>query len=195
MVEKNPDEGAGSCKRAEPVDRVVLTGFRASGKSVVGRKLAHSLAYRFLDTDEELAAEMGCGIEEYVRRHGWPAFRELERSLLVRLAGGHRLVIATGGGSVMHGKEWRRLRKNSLVVWLRAEAETIRQRLQDDVRSAAQRPSLTGGDMLAEVDRMLAEREPLYRQGSDVVIDTTGRPPETVVSLIKDLLARTGERD
>lgn len=173
----------------------MLTGFRASGKSVVGRKLAQALGYRFLDTDEELAAEMQCGIEEYVRRHGWPAFRELERRLLVRLAGWHRLVIATGGGSIMHREEWRQLRKNSLVVWLRAEAATIRQRLQDDGRSAAQRPSLTGGDMLAEVDRVLAEREPLYRQGSDVVIDTTGRPPETVVSLIKDMVARTGERD
>jgi shikimate kinase len=190
MLKKDTEQKVGLSRRSKPVDRIVLTGFRATGKSVVGKRLAEVLGYRFLDTDRELAAAMQCGIDEYVGRHGWAAFRELERRLLAKLAGKHQLVIATGGGSIMHRLEWRRLRKNSLVVWLTADAGTIRHRLRHDGVSAVQRPSLTGDDVLAEVDRMLAEREPFYRQGSDVAIDTTGRSPETMVSLIKAMLSR-----
>lgn len=190
MLGKDAEKKIGVWWRSRPVERILLTGFRATGKSAVGRGLAQALGYRFLDTDEELTAEMGCSIDQYVRRHGWAAFREMERSLLARLAGRQRLVIAAGGGAVMHGEEWRRLREDGLAVWLRADAETIRQRLRRDGHGAAQRPSLTGGDVLAEVDRMLDEREPLYRQGSDVALDTTGRSPETMVSLIMVMLTR-----
>jgi shikimate kinase len=190
MLEKDTEDKAGLSRRPHPADRIVLTGFRATGKSAVGERLAEVLGYGFLDTDRELAAEMRCSIDEYVGRHGWAAFRELERRLLARLAGKHRLVIATGGGSIMHREEWGRLRENSLVVWLTADAGTIRHRLEQDGLSGSQRPSLTGDDVLTEVDRLLVEREPFYRQGSDVAIDTTGRSPETMVSLIKAVLTR-----
>lgn len=188
MLEKKADKQAQVTFRSRPVDRIVLTGFRATGKSAVGKRLAEVLGYRFIDTDEELAAGMKCTIGNYVGRHGWSAFREAERRLLARLAGGHHLVIATGGGSIMHREEWRSLRKRSLVVWLQADAGTIRHRLRHDGGSAARRPSLTGEDVLAEVDGILAAREPLYRQGSDVAIDTAGRSPETMVSLIMTML-------
>lgn len=188
MLEKDTEEKAGLSRRSHPAERIVLTGFRAVGKSVVGEKLAEVLGYGFLDTDRELAAEMRCSIDEYVGRHGWAAFRELERRLLAGLAGRHHLVIAAGGGAILHREEWRRLRENSLVVWLTADAGTIRSRLEQDGLTGSQRPSLTGKDVLAEVDRLLVEREPFYRQGSDVAIDTTGRSPETMVSLIKAML-------
>lgn len=191
MLQENAEKAMIVRWGSRPVDRILLTGFRATGKSVVGGKLAQVVGFRFLDTDEELTAAMGCGIDEYVRRHGWPAFREMERRLLARLAGTQRLVIAAGGGAVLHGEEWRRLRENALTVWLQADADAIRQRLRRDGEGAAQRPSLTGDDVQAEVDRILAEREPVYRQGSDVAVDTTGRSPETMVSLIMAMLTRT----
>lgn len=191
MLNKNGEKKIAVRWRSRPLDRILLTGFRATGKTAVGRKLAEELAFRFLDTDEELADGMGCSIDEYVRRHGWAAFREMERRLLARLAGAHHLVISAGGGAVLHGNEWRRLRENSLTVWLQADGDTIRQRLRRDGLTSGQRPSLTGADFLAEVDGMLAERDPLYRQGSDVAVDTTGRSPETMVSLIMAMLTRS----
>ena len=171
--------------------RLVLTGFRATGKSLVGARLADLLGYRFIGTDEELVARIRCSVAVFVREQGWPAFRELEKELLDRLAWMNQVVIATGGGAVLHQKEWQELRRESLVVWLQADARTIRERLLTDSASHAQRPSLTGGGKLEEVEAILAEREPCYRKGSDVAIDTTEKSPEEIARLIKQEIKDT----
>ena len=168
-------------------ERIILTGFRATGKSVVGRRLAGRIDRRFIDTDNELCGQMKCSIAEFVRQRGWPAFRELERELLVDLAQIRNVVIATGGGAILHENEWTALRRNSLTVWLRADAVAIRRRLEQDKASAGQRPSLTGGDSIREIDELLLAREPLYKQGSDVVVDTVNRTPEALALQIEQL--------
>ncbi len=171
--------------RAESPDRVVLTGFRATGKSLVGQLLAEMLGYRFIDTDEEIAARMQSSVAAFVRDHGWPAFRKLEKELLARLVQMKKVVIATGGGAILHEKEWQELRKSSLVVWLQADARTIRNRLRSDPVSPAQRPSLTGGSSQDEVEAVLAEREPRYLEGSDMAIETADSSPDEIAAVIK----------
>lgn len=179
------EEGAGSLSgRAGLPARVILTGFRATGKSFVGRLLAGRMEYRFIDTDDELVTALQCSVAHYVTEHGWPAFRVHEKELLARLALMEHVVVATGGGAVMHGTEWQALRRDSLAVWLRADAGTIRERLRNDGNSHALRPSLTGGSALDEVEKVLAEREPLYHAGSDLAIDTAGRTPGEIVDQI-----------
>lgn len=76
------------------------------------------------------------------------------------------------------------------MIWLRAAAETIRQRLDRDCETATQRPSLTGCDPLAEIESVLAEREPLYRAGSDVSIDTDDKTQEEIATQICEFLAK-----
>ena len=164
--------------------RVVLTGFRTTGKSLVGSLLADLLGYRFIDTDDELVASIQCSVATFVREHGWPEFRELEKKLLARLAWMSHVVIATGGGAVLHDQEWQDLRKESLVIWLQADVNTIQSRLRTDTTSHTQRPSLMGGNKLEEVDVILVEREPRYRQGSDIAIDTTDKSPEEIAFFI-----------
>ena len=176
-----------------PWDRIILTGFRGTGKSAVGGKIAEQTGFIFIDTDDTLERELGCTVCEYVRRAGWPAFRGQERLLLGRLAGVRRAVIATGGGAIIHQAEWQSLRQNSRVIWLRATAATIRQRLDQDCETATQRPSLTGCDPLAEIDAVLAEREPLYRAGSDASIYTDGRTPDEIVARLREFLERNAD--
>jgi len=198
MLHREGNEtGAPAGKGVLPA-RVILTGFRATGKSLVGARLAEMIGYRFIDTDDELVASVKCSVAAFVREHGWPAFRKQEQNLLSRLAWMNRVVIATGGGAVLHRQEWQDLRRESLVVWLQADARTIRERLQSDPGSREQRPSLTGGDRLAEVEALLAEREPRYRQGSDMAIDTTDRSPAEIADMIKqhlNLNDRESEKD
>jgi shikimate kinase len=171
-------------------ERIVLTGFRATGKSAVGAGLAARLGIDFIDTDAELCTGIKCTVAEYVHRYGWPAFRQRERELLLQLAGRKKAVIATGGGAVLHRDEWDALRKNSLVVWLMADAATIRRRLQEDRATAAQRPSLTGIDCGDEVEKLLSDREMYYREGSDMRVDTCALTPDEIVqAIIKRLSA------
>ena len=178
--------------KGRPADLIVLTGFRATGKSVVGRLLADLLGYRFVDTDEEIVRSRGCSIADLVREQGWSRFRELEREVLDASRGLRRTVLATGGGAICHEQQWRRLRDSSLVIWLRADGETIRRRLQGDAGTDGQRPALEGGNAEEEIDRVLARREPLYRAGSDLVIDTALSSPERLAEQIRDFFVSPG---
>jgi len=162
----------------------VLTGFRASGKTRVGKLLAQRLAWDFLDSDEMLTRRLGCSISAAVARHGWAWFREREERLLRELCGRVRLVLATGGGAILHDQAWRGLRRSAITIWLRAREETLLARLAGDRQSGAQRPSLTGRSPVEEIRDVLRERTPLYRQGSDFAVDTDGRSPKEVVDEI-----------
>ncbi len=169
--------------------KIILVGFRATGKSSVGRLLAAHLGVGFLDMDQVLTERYG-EIREQVAAHGWEYFRARERELLAELAEMEAGVIATGGGAVLHRELWPPLKKNALVVWLTSTLELICRRLSVDPATGAQRPSLTGGDIRAETAKVLAEREPLYREVADLTVDSN-RPVPEVVAEIEGLLAKT----
>lgn len=162
--------------------KIFLIGYRATGKSSVGRALAAQLRLPFLDTDQEIETRAGQPISALVAAEGWESFRRLEQALLRDLA--HRkdpLVIATGGGAVLHQELWPQIKADHLVVWLTADIATIGARLTADPATASQRPSLTGQAVLAEIAPVLAAREPLYRQSANYIVDTTATPLAVVV--------------
>ena len=168
---------------------VVLTGFRATGKTAVGRILAGLLGYRFIDTDEEIGSRLGCSIADSVSSHGWQLFRDFERELLNELAGEEKTVVSTGGGSVLHRAAWQQLHNKAFVVWLRADVATILSRLKADKKTAMQRPSLSGQDLETEIPALLREREPLYQAGSDMVVETENRTPAELAATVVQQLA------
>ncbi len=163
---------------------IVLTGFRATGKTAVGRRLADLLAYRFIDTDDVIVDRLGCSIAESVQRHGWQPFRDMERQVLQQLATKTNTVIATGGGAVLHTQAWKELRAHAFVVWLRAVTETILSRLRQDKKTKRQRPALSDQDRETEIPALLAEREPFYLAGSDLMVDTDDQTPVELAALI-----------
>ncbi|MDH3393415.1 MAG: shikimate kinase, partial [Desulfobulbaceae bacterium] len=65
--------------------KIILTGYRACGKSLIGRLLAERFKIDFLDMDKEIETREGCSISEMVGQHGWPYFREREQHLLTEL--------------------------------------------------------------------------------------------------------------
>lgn len=151
---------------------IFLIGYRATGKTSVGQRLATRLGLTFLDLDQELEERQGRTIAQLVAARGWPHFRALEAELLGEVSGRGGLVVSTGGGSVLHGELWPAIRAAHLVVWLTAEATTIGQRLLADPLTVSQRPSLTGGDLVREVGEVLAQRQPLYRAACHLSLDT-----------------------
>jgi len=188
MVSEEKKITTGSSGREGGPDRIVLTGFRGTGKSLIGIRLAEQLGFDFIDTDDMICAGLQCSLSDFVRDKGWHAFRKAERQLLAKLVHTRNVVIATGGGAIMHHDMWQELRQGGLVVWLQAEAGTIRRRLEQDESSVSQRPSLTGNSLSGEVEEVLALREPYYAQGSDLTIDTTNMSPEEITVHITKIL-------
>jgi shikimate kinase len=152
-------------------EKIILTGYRATGKSSVGKMLAADLGYDFIDMDKILEERYG-KISDLVAEKGWDYFRVREKELLVELVSKTGKVIATGGGAIMHGDEWQQLKSSGFVVWLTSDIESICNRLASDPASPGQRPSLTGEDIREEAASVLAEREPLYRNGSHMEVDS-----------------------
>jgi len=165
-------------------EKIILTGYRATGKSSIGKILADMLGYGFIDTDETIEKRQGETITEMVGRGGWDLFRKKEENLLLELARSRNKVIASGGGSVMHERAWSKLRQDALVVWLTADIKTICRRLAADSDTEDQRPPLTEMGTMDEIAMVLSQRQPLYEKSSDIAIDTEGKKPEEVAEII-----------
>ncbi len=164
---------------------VFLIGFRAVGKTTIGKKLAERLGFAFLDTDTLICEKKKATVNAIVQAEGWDGFRRCEQEVLRELGTCRRSVIATGGGAVLHQHLWSVLKEHGYVVWLIAESDIICHRIQADSVSAGQRPSLTGKSVCAEVREIMAVREPLYRETADLVVDTGVLSVPQVVDLIE----------
>lgn len=157
---------------SEKKTKILLTGYRATGKTCTGRVVARRLGFDFLDTDREIERRVGKTISRMVADQGWSFFRLQEKNLLDELTERDQLVIAAGGGAVMHEHAWQRLRREALTFWLTASAATICSRLARDEKSKDQRPSLTEKDILEEVELVLNQRRTFYEEGSDLQVDS-----------------------
>lgn len=161
------------------IRNLVLIGFMGTGKSSVGRLVAESLHYSFLDTDQVIEARAGKTIREIFEQAGEPAFREWERRIVEELNQRKETVIATGGGLPAHQNNLSSLKKHALVICLWASPEKIFER----VREHSHRPLLNEPDPLEKIRRLLAEREPYYRQ-ADVLVNTELRPLREVAGQV-----------
>jgi len=164
--------------------KIVLTGYRATGKTSVGRILADRLSFSFVDTDREIEKQQGKSISQMVAEYGWSYFRAAEHDFLASLVPRENLVVAPGGGAILHREVWAELMETSLVIWLQADVQTISRRLSGDTLSTSQRPSLTGQDMIKEITAVLCEREPFYRQGSHYAVSTQKPVAEIVDEIL-----------
>jgi shikimate kinase len=152
---------------------IVLIGYRCSGKTSVGKKVAHKLGRRFVDTDELIIEKSGCSINEIVKEKGWPYFRDMEKAVIKEVSEQDSLVIATGGGAVINDINMENLKVNGIIFWLDADIDTIKKRLERDNRSTENRPSLTGNNPVDEISEVMEKRMPLYSNACNMKIDTS----------------------
>lgn len=167
---------------------IVLIGYRCTGKTSVGKKIAEMLKIPFYDTDDLIKKETGTAIMELVAKNGWPFFRAKEREVIARLAELQGSVLALGGGAVRDVRNIDRLKRNGVLVWLRADIKTIAARMGCDPGSIEQRPSLTGSDPVAEIEDVLRQRLPDYEKAADFSIDTSTLDIDAVAGRIREWL-------
>lgn len=150
--------------------RIVLVGPMGAGKTTVGRALASATGLPFVDSDD-LFVQVHGPIADYFNAQGELAFRAEEARIVAHVLGRPwPCVLSCGGGAVVHPQTRRRLRTpDTTVVYLAVREEEALRR----VGSGAGRPVLAG-DPAGTWRRILARREPLYREVADLVLDTTG---------------------
>lgn len=151
---------------------IYLVGYRASGKTFVGKAVADKMNWSFVDADQVLERQQGRSIAKIVKSGGWKEFRELEKELLKQLIKSKKHVISTGGGVVLDPDNIKNMKNTGLVVWLEARPETICKRLANDEKTATQRPALTDQGVLGEITTVLEQRTPLYKDAADLIIST-----------------------
>lgn len=160
------ESGEGILPRSE---NIVLIGLMGSGKSTVGRLVAQMLGFHFADTDHMIMEEAGCSIPDIFAREGEAGFRLRESAALRSLLGRRHCVIATGGGIVTQGRNGPLLRHLGFITWLEADPRLLARRTAGN----NDRPLLRGEEPpLQKLERLLAERKPLYKELADLRIQT-----------------------
>ncbi len=155
--------------------KIILIGYRGSGKSAVGRHLSRKLGIPFVDADRLVEKEAGMSIAELVSLKGWQEFRKRETQTLTALQEPTVCVLATGGGAVLTDENRKQLKKAGVVIYLKAELPDIVERLRRDAKRASSRPPLTSGNLIEETRVVFAERAPLYEATADYAIDTRNK--------------------
>ncbi len=163
--------------------RVILTGFMGTGKTAVGKKLAGKLHYRFLDTDLLLEKEKGKPVSKIFEEEGEPAFRKYEKAVLQKALTEEKVVIATGGGTIVDPENLKLMKEKGVLITLAADPEVILQR----IGHSSKRPLLQADDKMARIQELLEQRQGFYQQAHHA-IDTSQKSVEEIVEEIAKIL-------
>lgn len=166
---------------------IFLVGLMGAGKSTIGRQLARELGKQFRDSDSEIEKRTGVSIDVIFDIEGEQGFRRRETRMLKELVEERGIVLATGGGAVLASDNRQLLRDNGLIIYLKASAEHLAGRVKLDRR----RPLLQTGDKLAKIRELMTQREPVYQQLADMVVETNNRSIPRVVREISKMIKQT----
>jgi shikimate kinase len=155
---------------------VVLVGMMGAGKSTIGRRLSARLGLPFLDADGEIEAAAGMSIPDIFESRGELDFRNGEVRVIARLLDSGPAVLATGGGAFMRQETRDHIHNKAVSIWLKVDSDVILRR----VKRRSDRPLLQTADPEATVERLISEREPVYRQ-ADLTVWSRDVPHEKIV--------------
>jgi shikimate kinase len=159
-----------------------------AGKSTIGKYLAQQLRLGFADTDSEIEARTGADIPWIFDVEGEEGFRDREQRVVEEMTLWDDVVLATGGGVVLRPENRRALAGRGFVIYLFATVDEQVRRTRRD----RQRPLLQKGDPEQILRELMAERDPLYREIADHIIETDSCSPKTVAQrLMRELQPAT----
>lgn len=141
---------------------LVMIGMMGAGKSSIGRRLANRLGVPFVDADTEIELAANASISEIFDRHGEAYFRDGERRVIQRLLHDGPKVVATGGGAFIQPETRAAIQANAISIWLKADRDLLLSR----VKRRNNRPLLRDGDPAEIIDRLIAERYPIYAEAA-----------------------------
>jgi shikimate kinase len=163
---------------------VFLIGPMGAGKSAVGRQLARMLHLKFIDSDDEIESRTGVDISFIFEKEGEEGFRKRETRVIDDLSKIEGIVLATGGGAILSPDNRSHLGARGFVVYLYT---TVEQQLARTKKGRA-RPLLENGNREQILDELMDERETMYREIADLIVETDGRKVKAVANEIFERL-------
>lgn len=164
---------------------IVLVGMMGVGKSSIGRRLGLRLGLPFVDADIEIEKAAGMSIADIFASHGEMDFRTGEARVIARLLEGGPQVLATGGGAIMNDDTRAAIKAKAISIWLSADVDVLMRRI---AKRKNDRPLLQTPDPGETLQRLLAEREPVYAQ-ADIAVQSREVPHDAIVTEIMGALA------
>lgn len=172
--------------------KVILIGYRATGKSTVGTLLSARLKIPFEDTDTLVEENMQMPIKEIVALHSWDFFRAKEKEAVLTLTQEGTCVIATGGGVVLDKENIDLLKKAGVIIWLNTPLHDIISRLNNNTPGTALRPRFTDWNIIQETIYLMKQRFPLYKNAANHTVETANKSPLQVAEEIYQYLVESG---
>ena len=163
--------------------RIILIGYRASGKTTVGRIVADQLAWPLLDVDRGIQQRSGMTLTTLYQEQGESRYRQIEAQVVAQMCAQNPAVISYGAGTIMQAANERIAGDDSLVIYLELTAEELWRRIQADPHSATTRPNLSTGG-IQEVVEMLGRRSPVYQRCADLRLDGTLDPQQLAEQIV-----------
>lgn len=151
-----------------------------SGKTTIGRMLAKRLDLEFIDSDHEIQARTGVSIPTVFEIEGEEGFRRREALVIEELSHLKGHVVATGGGAVLRQENRDNLRASGFVVYLDVPPQILWERTRND----RNRPLLKVADPLLRLKELHMQRDALYREVADMVIDGTRSNAQSILQLL-----------
>lgn len=149
-------------------DNIFLVGLMGSGKTTVGKLLSKQLRRPFYDSDHEIARRTGVTIPMIFEVEGEAGFRKREEQMVADLTLLDGIILATGGGAVVSAANREHLKLRGKVIYLRGSIDELWQRTRHD----RNRPLLQAPDPKARLGELYIQRDPLYREIADMIVDT-----------------------
>ena len=149
---------------------IVLIGYRGTGKTAVGKQIAKILDRKLIEMDRLISEKADMSIPEIIKNYGWDRFRDIESEIAETVSKLRNCVIDTGGGVILRSENVENLKKQGIIIWLKADIPDIINRIKDD----NQRPSITSKkSFVEEVEDVLKQRKTMYEAAAEFCIDTS----------------------
>lgn len=173
MQSGQPNNFPQPCNRREDSRKLqsgnlILVGLMGSGKTTLGRALAKHMGKAFVDSDEEIQQRTGVTIPHIFDIEGETGFRQRETAAIRDLVERDDMVLATGGGAVLAEQSRELMQQNGIVIYLKASVQDLWQRTRHD----RNRPLLQTADPHAKLTELFQQRDPLYLQVADIVMQS-----------------------
>jgi shikimate kinase len=170
---------------------IFLIGLMGTGKTTIGRQLAKSLKLSFADSDHEIESRTGANIPWIFDIEGEKGFRKRERAIIDELTQQQGIVLATGGGAVLDKRNRANLAERGMVIYLYTSIEHLLKRTAKD----RNRPLLQTENPRARLEALFDERDPLYREIADLIVETDNRNIQsTVRAILNGIKKLTGNK-